>query len=148
MQDTVRQNIATYGQHVWQVLPNADDPPDTPPFVYTVGNHEHGLPELLLIGTAETWAVDLINELGERQRARGVGFLHDELVGLGGTFPVKLVEVGSIAREDYTIQVGCYYATEDYSVRQVLLCDRAGHFPGDPECAPPFRWQPILSRHH
>jgi hypothetical protein len=142
---TIRDNIAAYGQHVMRVLLTADDPPDAPEFMYTIGNHEHGLPELLIVGFGDSPFVGILNDLGSMQRRRRRGFIHDQVVDLGGSFPVRIVDAGRIGREEYAIQVGVYYRTEAFEVRQVLICDRRGRFPDDPDCEEPYSKQPILS---
>jgi uncharacterized protein DUF4262 len=91
------------------------DPPDFQPFLYTIGNHERGLPELLLIGTAEEPFHRLLNRLGEMQRERGKGFEHEELVDFGGKSPVRVIDVGKLGHDEYTVQAGVLYGSEDYA---------------------------------
>lgn len=146
MRDMVSRNIATHGQHLVQVLLTEEDPDDALPFIYTIGNHERGLPELLVVGHADDDHMWILNFLGDLQRSRGKPFEHGELVSLGGTLPVKVMEAGPIGREGYAVQVGVYYRTQDFRVMQVLLCDPAGRYPDDPECDEDYRKpQPVLS---
>ena len=146
IRDMIRRHIDGYGQHVWQIFISEGDTPDSLPFVYTIGNHEWGLPELLLIGSNEDWAADLLNALGKKQRTRRSAFQHGELVDLGGTFPVRVIDTSAVGREEYAVQAGVYYGTDEFKVSQVLLCDRAGRFPDDPACDPFYRSrQPILA---
>jgi hypothetical protein len=146
MRDMISDHVARHGQHIVQVLLTVDDPDDALPFVYTIGNHERGLPELLIIGNADDDDMWTLNFLGDLQRNRGKHFQHDELVSLGGTLPVKLVDAGRVGREQYAVQVGVYYGTEDFGVMQVLICDPAGRYPDDPECEEVYRsQQPVLS---
>jgi hypothetical protein len=117
---------------------------DPAPFCYTVGNQLVGLPELLIIGTLDGWA---LNPLSEIMISRGRGFDHDEVVPLGGAFPVKIIDADiRKARKDYTIQADIRGVAKDYTVQQVLIPDRAGRFPDDPRCAPPYSTVPILWR--
>jgi hypothetical protein len=60
--------------------------------MYTIGNHERGLPELLFTGdTDDAWA-GVLNRLGYIMREqRRDAFRHGELVSVGGKFPVKIV---------------------------------------------------------
>ena len=146
MRDLVSRNISTHGQHLVQVLLTENDPDNALPFVYSIGNHERGLPELLILGHADDDHMWILNFLGDLQRNRGKPFHHGELVSVGGTLPVKLVTTGPIGREEYAVQVGVYYGTEQYTVMQVLLCDPAGRYPDDPECDEDYRSpQPVLS---
>lgn len=148
MREQIRRHIDAHGQHLMRILLTESDPADALPFVYTIGNHEHGLPELLLIGFTEPEFMNLVNRLGEIQRERKRGFEHGELVDLGGTFPVRIVEAGTVGRDQYAVQAGVFYGTDDYRVRQILICDDAGRFPDHAECDPPYRSQPVLSILH
>jgi hypothetical protein len=47
-------------------------------------------------------------------------------------------------RANYTIEVGRYYHTQTYEVRQLLVPDQHGRFPGDRLCAEPYASQPLL----
>jgi hypothetical protein len=145
IRDLIREHIERYGQHVVCVQRSEGDPPDFRPFVYSIGNHEHGLPELLLVGSADDVFLRLVNRLGEIQRERRRAFAHEERVSLGGNFPVRILDVGKAAHDEYAVQAGVYYGTEDFRVRQILLCDKEGRWPDDPNCGAPYSRQPILS---
>ena len=140
--EIIRRHISESGQHVQRV--SAGEEPDEPAFMYTIGNHQHGLPELLIIGPTASQFIDLLNYLGEIQRKLGRAFGHEELVDLGAKFPVRIVDAGAEGRNDYAIQVGVFYGTEDFEIRQVLLCDQLGRWPDNPDCEEPYRNQPIL----
>lgn len=114
--------------------------------MYTIGNHERGLPELLFTGdTDDAWA-DVLNRLGHIMREqRRDAFRHGELVSVGGKFPVKIVNTSARAKLEFTLVAGQYYTTDDYRVQQVVLCDTQGKFPGDPECAEPYASQYVLA---
>jgi hypothetical protein len=144
----IRQDIAAYGQRMMGVMRTADAPPEFVPFTYTIGNHERGLPELLLIGNFDHGVVGyLLNTLGKQQRDRGKAFEPDELVDTGGEFPVKMMLPDlDVVRRDFTIQVGQYYRHEGYQVLQVLLCDKQGRYPGHPDCKPLFAEQTLRTK--
>jgi hypothetical protein len=143
--DRIRAAIAKHGQCVQVVQLTKADPPGTQPFMYTIGNHQRGLPELLLIGTDNNAFADVLNRLGKIQVERGRGFADEELVGVGGKFPLRLVEGGELGRKKYASFVGIYYKAPYFELRQVLLPDTKGRFPDDPGCDAPYRNQPILS---
>ena len=110
------------------------------PFAYTIGNALKGLPELLIIGTIKG---ELLNDLSEKMLDRGDAFDDGELVSLGGKFPVKIITADDgRAQRDFTIQAGQYLGREDYAVQQVLVCDRSGHYPDDPQCQAPYSLSP------
>jgi len=79
-----------------------------------------------------------------RDPERGRALEHEELVGVGGKFPLRVVDAGDLGRH-YAAFARIYYATETLEVRQVLLPDPQGRWPDTPGCAAPYREQPILS---
>lgn len=135
--EQVAEVIARVGRQVIGVI-------DNPPFAYTIGNtlHDPPHPELLVIGTSDN---RMLNALSEMVVERGRPFDHMELVDLGGKFPVRILQAGSRARREYTIQAGQHLGQEDYAIMQVLLPDQQGRFPGDPGCSHPYCIAPILT---
>jgi hypothetical protein len=101
-----------------------------------------GLPELLLIGGIA--GADALNDLSQKMIERHAAFNDGELVKLGGKFPVKIVNADQRAQRDYTIQAGEHLGHEAYAVQQVLIPDRSGRYPSDPECAAPYSAVPVL----
>ena len=152
MQDKMRALIAghiqDFGQHLISVHGSVGGPQDFQPFIYTIGNHGVGLPELLLIGAISDTRSRVLNILGETQRGRGSPFLHGESVDFTAKYPALICDAGQIGRDEYAVQAGVYYRTENFEVRQVLLCDQNGCYPGDHGCLPPYSDQPILTRTH
>ena len=152
MRDKVRALIAghiqDFGQHLITVQSAVGDPLDFQPFVYTIGNHGLGLPELLLVGAIGNTQSRILNIFGEMQRGRGSPFLHGESVDFTAKYPALICDAGQIGRDEYAVQAGVYYRTDDFKVRQVLLSDQNGCYPGDPRCLPPYSDQPVLTRTH
>lgn len=135
----VEQNIRKSGQHLQMILPS--NIPKSPAFIYTIGNHEHGLPELLIIGNCDKTFAAILNDLGKRMRKRGRPFEDGELVNLGGPLPLKMVNAPPSVNEKFALQVGRYYHTKDYRVQQAVLCDPQGRFPGEAGCSPAYASQ-------
>lgn len=146
--ETIRQNILKYGQHIVLVQRSDGDPPDFQPFVYTIGNNDAGLPELLLIGDADEVYGRIVNILGQIQRERGTPFTVGELVDFTATLPARIIDAGRKGRKEYAVQAGVYYGRQDIAVMQVLLPDRNGRYPGDPDCEAPYCKQPLLTTRH
>ena len=113
--------------------------------MYTVGNHALGLPELLIVGTNKSVLAGVLNCLSEIQRDRKKAFEHDELVSVGGQFPLRIVDTGDLGHRKYAYFARIYYNSETVEVRQVLLPDTQGRWPDTPGCDAPYREQPILS---
>lgn len=137
LMEDIGHSIGEYGQKLIGVLD------EDLPFMYTVGNHQNGLPELIIMGTISTQIGYLMNVLGRKMREKGRPFEDQELVDLGGRYPVKIVNGNGFAKA-YTLQVENYYCTDEYQVQQVLICDQKGRFPDDPHCELPYSLQPIL----
>jgi|SRR5579871_2937356 len=152
MNDEIRaqisENIRRFGQHLVNVYADANSSTGFEPFTYTIGNHGLGLPELLFVGSADDWCCSMLNILGEAQRKRRQAYLHGEMVGYTAEFPALIVDAGQKGRDEYAVQVGVYYNTNEFDVCQVLLSDRNGRYPGDPKCLPPYSEQIVLSATH
>jgi hypothetical protein len=140
----IADNITKDGQSV-QII-GASETPDSQPFMYTIGNFHHGLPELLLIDVDKREFAGILNRLGKMQRDRKRGFADEELVGIGGKYPVRMVDAGVIGRTKYATFVGIFYNTQNYEVRQVIIPDLQSRWPDQPGCDLPYARQPILSQ--
>jgi Domain of unknown function (DUF4262) len=138
----IAENIEEHGQHVMGVF---GGPGDILPFCYSIGLTGRGLPELLLIGGfAPEDAAAVLNWLGEAMRERGRPFHDGEIVDWGGRLPVKVINAGDEARDEYAIQAMSYYSTDSIVVQQVLVPDTMGRFSGDPHCEFPYSEVPVL----
>ena len=137
--------IEASGQAVQIVHLTATDPPGSRPFMYTIGNYHRGLPELLVVDTDAEFVAGILNRLGTIQRDRGKAFADEEIVSVGGKYPLRIVDAGVIGRKRYATFVGIFYGTDNYEVRQVLLPDTQGRWPDTPGCDAPYRNQPVLS---
>jgi hypothetical protein len=142
----IEEAIRTARQSVQLVYLTEHDSPESLPFMYTIGNHGVGLPELLLIGWDQTSLGRYLNILGHIQRERGTAFADEELVNIEGPSLFRIVDAGEIGRTQYATLVRKYYETEDFEVRQILLCDRQGRWPDTPGCDLPYARQPVLSK--
>jgi hypothetical protein len=140
-----REIVDKHGRMLMMVRPSEGDPPDFPPIIYTIGNHERGLPELLFIASTIEGFAPALNELGRLQRERGQGFRHGEIIKLGGTYSAPLLNAGPAGRSEYAVQVGEFYRTDAFEVMQVVFPDPDGNWPGDPTCTQPYSSQPILA---
>ena len=142
--DEISQTIRDYGWMLMGVLPDPDESSNSViryiPFIYTIGNYECGLPELLMIGC--TSGVPL-NKIVAKMRNYNRAFTDGESIYLGAKFQPRAFWANDQARE-YTFQVGEYYGTNDYAVQQIVIPDTSGRYPDDPRCDVPFCWVPLL----
>jgi len=143
IRETIRANIAKHGRSIQAVGGTEFDTPNVQQFAYTVGNHELGLPELLIVDTTKLSGV--LNRLSEIQRDRERAFEHEELVSIGGRFPLRIIDTGELGHRKYAHFARLYYDTDTVEVRQVLIPDTCGRWPDTPGCEAPYRNQPILS---
>lgn len=117
---------------------------DEPPFIYTIGNHRMHYPEFLIVGM---WReVGPLNELTRLMVNRGRRFDHGEIVDIGGSVPVKVVDATEEPKALFTFVATRYHGHSLYDVQQVVIPDFRGRFPGDPDCDPPWRDIPIYAR--
>ena len=142
--DEISQTISDYGWRLVGVIPDPDESSNSPiryvPFIYTIGNYECGLPELLMIGHVYAGA---LNAIVASMRNNNHAFTDGEIIDLGGKSKPKAFWANDEARE-FTVQVGVYYGTNDYAVQQIVFPDPSGRFPDDPRCDRPFRFVPLL----
>lgn len=136
----IARNIASYGCHVMGVFADADD--GTPPFSYTVGNAQRGLPELLVIGLIDNGVLNMLSDL---MVERGGKFDDGELVSLGGPCPVCIIEASDKVQDQYTLQAK-HWAPNGYAVMQIVLPDKHGRFPWDAGCEAPYCNMPVYRR--
>jgi Domain of unknown function (DUF4262) len=140
--DRIEDDIAQHGRFIVCVAETETkaaastyptDPNDY--FSYTIGNARKGFPELLVVGVFRQGYI--LNPLSETMIERGHKFADGELVDLGGSFPVCLVDAAETVKDDYTIQAGEHYDSSDYAVMQVVMSDPCGLFPWQSGCAAP-----------
>jgi hypothetical protein len=145
--DTINTNIKYHGRHLMGVFPTTDSPGE--PFIYTIGNHLKGLPELLLIGSCEASVGTILNNLSEQMIARGRAFDDGEMVRPFPDSPhlsaLRVINASQIAKDEYTIQAGQALETEDYSVMQVVCPGTNGKFPGEDGADDTWGQVPVLS---
>lgn len=135
----IADDISKYGQHIVSVGQYADKThpdysEDFQPFAYTIGNHEKGLPELLYVGDIDDVYIQILNILGEMQRAQKKAFQHGEMIDYSAKFPARVIDAGLKGRKIYAFGVERYYNTEKFELLQVLLCDHNGKYPGEAGC--------------
>ena len=130
-------------EHGWRLQGVLGDEENFP-FFYTIGNHQLGLPELLLIGSYDN--ADILNWVCDKLRRNARPFRDGELIYGYTKLPLKSLNAGDEAKEQYTVQVGQYYGTENYAVLQIVIPDKSGRYPDDPKCDVPFCWIPLLRK--
>jgi hypothetical protein len=103
-----------------------------PPFFYTIGNHLHGLPELLIIGPFNPDAcTGILNTLSRQMAERQGKFVNGELANMGGEHSLQVWDATPVAKLQYTLQATEYFGHKDYAVQQCVLPDPKGRYPGD-----------------
>jgi hypothetical protein len=98
-----------------------------------------GQPEILIIGPRQSQADGPIAAIVDFMRDRKAAVGNGELVGIGGKYPVKVINVSRDTVKDLcTCAVERHHGTRDYVVQQMMIPDRDGRFPDEPGCAEPF----------
>jgi hypothetical protein len=145
MRAKLEANISQYGWAVQSVFGTVENP--GAPFAYTIGLHDKGVPELLVIGLPGEIAHPLINELATRMlalQASGLSLLGDyEPPG----YPVlmRLIAANPDTASGYA--TGAYNRSQGQaSYIQVIWQDKHGHWPWQDEASEGFKAvQPVLS---
>jgi hypothetical protein len=97
--------------------------------MHTIGNHQLGLPELLMLG--DNRIAPILNAVCEVMRKNNRPFRQDELIDLGAVFPLRILN--DEATKCFTQRVGNYYGTNDYDVQLILMPDIFGRYPDEPD---------------
>jgi hypothetical protein len=97
--------------------------------MHTIGNHQLGLPELLMLGDGRI--APILSAVCEVMRKNNRPFRQDELIDLGAAFPLRIIN--DEATKWFTHTVGDYYGTNDYDVQLILMPDIFGRYPDEPD---------------
>ncbi|RIA46424.1 uncharacterized protein DUF4262 [Hephaestia caeni] len=136
--NTLRETIDHNGQAEIAVVTGAG----TPCFAHTIGNANHGLPELLAIGAFMPGRIlQILAQIGHGMRKAGMA--PDSEIDLGRTYPIRTRLAGPVARSRYTTDAGAYLGHDKYTVIQLLFADPSGRYPGEPGCDPRYDVQLI-----
>lgn len=105
--------------------------PESPPFGYTIGLTEKGMPEFVLLGAPIEHVQNMVNAVVERA-LKGEAFegaFLDEI--LANDLRVAIVRAPKArANSEFLVQAEHYYGRE-VEVLQIVLPDRKGLFPWD-----------------
>lgn len=148
LRQRISENIKEYGQFILGVGATSEEDANdrTNYFMYTIGNVEQNLPELIVIGFMSPELAPLINSVGKRLREAGAPFKHGEIfVPDGFTYPVKIIDADPRAL-DMIVQAYEHYPHIDrsqFQLQQIVLCDVDENFPGDVNCNPTIALQPF-----
>lgn len=137
LNDKVRPLVA---QHGFMVQAVADDPP----FSYTVGLLETFGYEVIVfmldMVNAHTIIHNIVRELKKGVKYEpGRRYSENKLIE---QYPIMFMECDPAKLDGYVNIARCYWDREDVAVRQFVLCDRHGNFPGDPGYT--MKRQPLL----
>lgn len=134
-------NIKTYGQAVIACA-RTKEVPEAVPYMYTIGLRARGQPELIFVGEASPDMGGLINKICESLKLH-IRFHDNMRVGIGTRHPFKLLTVGMKAKSQMQ-HCAAYWKTLDFDVMQIIMCDKEGRWPGDPDCSEPFASTVVL----
>lgn len=106
---------------------------------YTVGLAHLGFAELIHIGAGPQDALWLLNDVAERERAGDLTY--GDLAKIVRHGAVRVTPVATETAREYAL-LACDYADRDgiaLRFKEVLVPDRSGRLPGDPDYDLPFR---------
>lgn len=139
--DETRALVAEHGWAVQGVFSVAGEENPGPNFLYTVGLSTYDAPEFIVFGVAMEVGHAVLNGMGAKVRD-GARFQAGDLLDdvLDG-YNVRLVEVHDTT-EHLTVANRVYGLPDPVRALQIVLPDKAGRFPWDPDCE--LSWQPVL----
>ncbi|KWT98053.1 MULTISPECIES: DUF4262 domain-containing protein [unclassified Variovorax] len=125
--------IARAGWMVQGVFPTEEHP--GPFFSYTIGLHQRGLSELIVMGLPLEYGHQLLNDIARWQQEEPVDATRQIGKHTLGRWPMPFHLV-PVAPEQVSDMVGraIHRSRGQASFSQVALPDRKGHFPWEPEC--------------
>ena len=97
---------------------------DRAPYAYTVGLHDRGLPELLVIGLSPSWAGRLLNIMCPRRHAR-----RSAAPGKQISVPTGLIEVVEVEHPDAHMNWAVAFGGPDVRALQLVWADDCGRWP-------------------
>jgi hypothetical protein len=102
------------------------------PFSYTIGLHQHGFPEFLIVGLSQQQAQPILGDLAERVLQKGERF-HDgqELLDVFRGFRARLHAVPKPGRP---LNMARNHYQGDVEALQVLWPDGENRLPGEEGC--------------
>lgn len=147
----IQKHIDKSGQHLIAVFDAGPGNHVPFPFVYTIGNHAKGWPELLILCPGNGWLDNMgqiLNRTHWLVKERGAPYQSGDIFKLhpASTCPLKVREVGAYAKAEYCVQAGQWWQTQDYRLQQLLIPDTAGKFPDEEGCMEEWARIPVLGR--
>jgi hypothetical protein len=133
--EAIRESVVKHGWAVQFVES------DTRPYAYTIGLHEHGLPELLVTGMTPQPAVRLLNTIAEYLVEGGRPTPGHRITVADGA---ERLEVVQVEHPDAHMNVAVAFYGRDLHALQLVWADRNGHWPWCAEFAGGWVAQPVL----
>lgn len=128
---------ATVDEHGWAVQYVESE---RAPYAYTIGLHEHGLPELLVTGLPPHQTARLLNGVAAYLLDGGRPVPGEWISGPGG----QLVLVVAVDHPDAHMNVAVAFYGRDVRALQLVWADERGHRPWCPEFSNDGVRQPVL----
>lgn len=139
----IDETVARCGRLIMTVGQTIDETPDINEcFSYSIGNYPK-MPELLCVGLLDAQTLNVLSGI---MLERGRRFDDGEIVSLGAAVPICVVEADESVKQRYTFQATAWHGSEDYSVMQVVAPDKAGRFPWQAGCEPPYSTVKVYRR--
>jgi len=112
------------------VVGNNNEDMGTADCSFTMGMHEHGLPELLCFGGNDQKFGAVVNKIAQRAIKAGRRYKDGEILVFEEYMPgakAKIIDTRIEARL-WTFAASDFYGHADYEVQQIILSDRNGKF--------------------
>jgi len=143
--DRIEGDIGRCGQFIQAVLAS-------PPWCYTIGNADRGLPELVMVGIDPYMTMGMLNDAGTAMRTDGRPYVDGEFLTRIASMPMR-VDVVHPTQIAGRMQQSVYRESRLgrdpalLGALQLVWPDRSGRFPGEAGYDESFApMQPLLSR--
>jgi hypothetical protein len=113
---------------------------DRTPYAYTIGLHDHGLPELLVTGVSPQRALRLLNSVA-RDALAGTVFRPGEYIALQSG---PLMEVVEVQHPDAHLNAAVAFYGNEMRALQLVWADGQGRWPWDADFGDRRGGQPVL----
>jgi hypothetical protein len=144
----IRERIAKHGWTHIGVFNTEETPADEfgPPFTYSVGLTERGMPEIVILGLPPKMAMGLINDTVHMWTEEGVSAFNVPVQGILKGMPVMYLEVEPEKESWYFSATRRFYGDRVKPV-QMIWPDEDGRFPWQEGFNPKFLpHQPLLGK--
>lgn len=112
----------------WSIVAVASDGV-SPSFIYSVGLHSLGYPELIIIGLNPKIGHDIINNCAELMKSNGSQFESGSFVENLANLPLAILDANDLGKMEYAVQGFNFYRHWNFKLQQLVMPDVNKRYP-------------------